>query len=295
MARTTLRVLSALAAWMLASSALARPTEWIRFERHLGDQIYLPASVDGHQVLALLDSGASRSVIDTAYAASIGLKSHGAFANNGANGLETSGHIDGTRIEVGDLRMRRLTLATLDLGATLGPSRPLILGEEVFDRAVVDIDFAGHRVAFRDPAHFAVPRGAVEVPLIRDGDLRLVRVSIEGGPPALFEFDLGAAGTVVLSPAYTRETHLLEGRPTSQGAIFGVGGDGTETRAVLRELTFAGIGFGGIEAHFPQNWPSGTFSDRVKGVLGAMILSRFHLIVDYPHDRLYAVPNPDGP
>jgi hypothetical protein len=295
MARTTLGVIAALAAWMLASSALARPTIWIQFEPHLGDQVYLPVRLDGHRAMALLDSGASKSVIDSAYAASIGLKSHGAFANNGANGPETSGHIDGTKIEVGDLTLRRLTLATLDLGATLGPSRPLILGEEVFNRAVVDIDFANHRVAFRDPVHFAVPRGAVEVPLIRDGDLRLVPVSIEGGPPALFEFDLGAAGTVVLSPAYAREAHLLDGRPTSQGAIFGVGGDAIETRAVLRKLTFAGIGFGGIDAHFPQTWPSGTFSERVKGVLGAMILSRFHLIVDYPHDRLYAFPNPDGP
>jgi hypothetical protein len=295
MARTTLPVMAALAAWTLASSALARPTGWIQFEPHLGDQVYLPVRVEGHPVMALLDSGASKSVIDTAYAASIGLTSHGAFVNNGANGRETSGHIDGIDIEVGDLTLRRLTLATLDLYATLGPSRPLILGEEVFNRAVVDVDFARHRVAFRDPAHFIVPRGAIEVPLIRDGDLRLVRVSIEGGPPALFEFDLGAAGTVVLSPAYAREARLLDGRPTSQGAIFGVGGDGTETRAVLRGLTFAGIGFGGIDAHFPQTWPSGTFSDRVKGVLGAMILSRFHLIVDYPHDRLYAFPNPNGP
>ena len=279
---------------MLASSALAQPTTWIQFEPYLGDQVYLPVRVDGHPVMALLDSGASKSVIDKAYAASIGLESHGAFANNGANGQETSGHIDGTRIEVGDLTLR-LTLATLDLGATLGPSRPLILGEEVFNRAVVDIDFAHHRVAFRDPAHFAVPHGAVEVPLIRDGDLRLVPVSIEGGPPALFEFDLGAAGTIVLSPAYARSAHLLDGRPTSQGTIFGVGGDGIETRAVLRKVTFAAIGFSGVDAHFPQTWPSGTFSDRVKGVLGAMILSRFHLIVDYPHDRLYAFPNPDGP
>jgi hypothetical protein len=295
MARTTLCVIAALAAGMLASSAAARPTIWIRFEPRLGDQVYLPVRLDGHPITALLDSGASQSVIDTAYAASIGLKGHGAFANNGANGRETSGHIDGTRLEVGDLTLRRLTLATLDLGTTLGPSRPMILGEEIFNQAVVDIDFARRRVAFRDPTHFIAPRGAIEVPLIRDGDLRLVPASIEGGPPALFEFDLGAAGTVVLSPAYARGAHLLDGRPTSQGTIFGVGGNGTETRAVLRELTFAGIGFGGIDAHFPQTWPSGTFSDRVKGVLGAMVLSRFHLIVDYPHDRLYAFPNPDGP
>ena len=69
-----------------------------------------------------------------------------------------------------------------------------------------------------------MPPGAIEVPLVRDGDLRLTPVSIEGRPPALFEFDLGAGGTLAVSPAYARERNLLDGRPTSQGTVVGVGG-----------------------------------------------------------------------
>ncbi|HEY3888068.1 MAG TPA: aspartyl protease family protein [Caulobacteraceae bacterium] len=299
MAKMTLRLLVALAALSFAPAAQSRPvgwsTGWTAFEPRPDGRVVLPISIDGHATTALLDSGASQSVIDQAYAAQIGLAPRGAYPNNGVSGRQTSGHVDAARIEVGGLALNGLTLASLDLAEEAGSARPVILGEELFDSAVVDIDFARHRIAFRDPARFARPRGAIEVPLTRDGAVRLVPVSIEGGRAALFEFDLGAGGTLVLAPAYARETNLPGSRPTSQGVIVGVGGLESETRAVLRQVTFAGIGFGGVDAHFPQTWPSGTFSDRVKGVLGATILSRFHLIVDYPHDRLYALPNPDGP
>jgi hypothetical protein len=298
MAKMTLRILVALAALALASATQARPvgwlTGWTAFEQRPDGRVVLPVSIDGHATTALLDSGTSRSVIDRAYAGLIGLEPHGAFPNNGVSGTQTSGHVDGARIEVGGLALNGLSLASLDLDQEAGPSRPIILGEELFESAVVDIDFARHRIAFRDPARFARPRGATAVPLTRDGDLRLVPVSIEGRPPALFEFDLGAGGAIVLAPAYARQTNLPGERPTSRGAIIGVGGLQSETRAVLRRITFAGIGFGDVDAHFPQTWPSGTFSDRVKGVLGAVILSRFRLIVDYPHNRLYLVPNPDA-
>jgi hypothetical protein len=292
------RVLVALAALALTPVAHARPagwsTGWTAFEPRPDGRVVLPVSIDGHATTALLDSGTSQSVIDQAYAAQIGLEPHGAYPNNGVSGRQTSGHVDGARIEVGGLALNGLTLASLDLDEEAGSSRPIILGEELFDRAVVDIDFARHRVAFRDPARFARPRGAIEVPLTRDGDLRLVPVSIEGRPPALFEFDLGAGGAIVLAPAYARETNLPGDRRTSRGSIIGVGGPETETRAVLRRVSFARIGFGDVDAHFPQTWPSATFSDRVKGVLGAVILSRFRLIVDYPHDRLWVFPNPDA-
>ncbi len=295
MAKLTLRLIVALAALSFAQAAHARPagwsTGWTAFEPRPDGRVVLAVGIDGHATTALLDSGASQSVIDRAYAGLIGLAPHGAYPNNGVSGLQTSGHIDGVWIEIGGLALNGLTLASLDLAEAAPPSRPIILGEELFERAVVDIDFARHRIAFRDPARFVRPRGATEVPLTRDGDLRLVPVSIEGRPPALLEFDLGAGGTIVLAPAYARETNLLAGRPTSQGAIIGVGGAETETRAVLRLVAFAGTRFGDVDAHFPPTWPSGTFSNRVKGVLGATILSRFHLIVDYPHDRLYVFPD----
>jgi predicted aspartyl protease len=297
MAKLTVRLAALLAALSLAPAALARPdgwsTGWTAFDPRPDGRVVLPVSVDGHAATALLDSGASESVIDRDYAGLIGLEPHGAYTNNGVSGRQTSGNVDGARIEVGGLALNGLTLASLELGESAPPSRPVILGEELFERAVVDIDFAHHRIAFHDPARFVRPRGATEVPLTRDGELRLVPVSVEGRPPALFEFDLGAGGTIVLAPAYTREANLLAGRPTSRGAIYGVGGPETETRAILRQVAFAGTRFADVDAHFPSTWPSGTFSARVKGVLGATILSRFHLIVDYPHDRLYVVADPN--
>jgi membrane-associated protease RseP (regulator of RpoE activity) len=42
---------------------------------------------------------------------------------------------------------------------------------------------------------------------------------------------------------------------------------------------------------FPSNAARGDSSDKVSGNIGLQMLSRFNLIIDYAHDRLYAVPD----
>jgi hypothetical protein len=118
-----------------------------------------------------------------------------------------------------------------------------LLGDGAFNEFTVDIDFAHHRIAFRDPASQVKPDGAVEVPLIPVEDLHLVPVSIEGAPPAQFELGLGNSGEILVYQPYYESHKLLEGRQLSKRLAAGTGGFVVEPVATLNHAEFAGVTF----------------------------------------------------
>ncbi len=271
----------------------AAATGWIDFDFFSGTRIYFPAKVNGHDVTVLLDSGASISSIDKAFAASIGLQSKGGFNGSGAGGEETFGFIGGVNAEVGNLTLRDLNVGAFDLAAVardIGHPTPFVLGDELFNEVAIDIDFVRRRLAFRDPARVTKPAGAVEVPLIRTKD-RTVPVSVEGAAPVPFEFDLGQGSALAVFPAYYQAHQLLDGRRFSQTVGGGVGGYHPETVATLHRVTFAGVDFHEVPTHFTSDVASANNSNLVLGSIGVSILSRFALLIDYSHDRLFVMPS----
>jgi hypothetical protein len=273
----------------------ASSTGWIPFEFFGGNRIYFPAKVNGHDIVVLLDSGAQTSVIDKTVARSIGLDSKGGGVTVlGSGGAETAGVINGLTVEVGNLKLSGLTVVSLDLqshAGQIGHSLPFVLGDELFSEVAVDIDFANRRIAFRDPARIARPQGAAEVPLATVLSLRSIPVSIDGGPPVQVDFDLGSGLPLMVYPSYYKTHALLDGRRTSQSLIDGAGGREPQTVAMLRKLELAGVTFTDVPTIFTPDTVSAANSDRLLGNVGLPILSRFHLVIDYSHDRLWLTPD----
>lgn len=98
---------------------------------------------------------------------------------------------------------------------------------------------------------------------------------------------------LVYQPYY--DSHkLLEGRTTSKRQAAGSGGFVLETVACLHEAEFAGVTFSDMPAAFIPASVAGTTSDVIAGDLGLPVLTRFRLVIDYPHNRLYAAPYADA-
>lgn len=271
----------------------ANSTTWIEFEFFAGNRIYFPVKVNGHDVVALLDSGATVSAVDKTFAKTLKLQTKGSFTAPGAGGIDTMGFAGGVDVEVGNLTLHGIDLATLDfapVAARIGHPLPFVLGDEVFNELAVDIDFAHHRLAFRDPARLTKPDGAVEVPLTRVFGNRSVPVSIAGAPAVPFEFDLGNGSPLEIDPAYYQPHHLLDGRRKSQILAGAIGGFHPWTIATLEHVSFAGVDFVSVPTEFTPDLQSGANSNLVVGNIGLPMLSRFRLIIDYSHDRLYATP-----
>jgi hypothetical protein len=229
--------------------------------------------------MALVYGGPSG--VDKDFAAAIGLVPK----TDGANAVVP------LEVHVGDLIIRSAAaaLSTTPSYAQRVLGAPVIcqLGEDVFDRLDVEIDFAHHRLAFRDPASVTMPGGATEVPLTeRDGN-RVVPLSIDGAPPAYFELELGnVIGPLLVTPSFAQTHGLFANHATSQR----LSGPFEETVVSVDHLGFAGLDF----PHTPiaivpeSQLPPAS----ITGGVGLPLLSKFRLIVDYPHDLLYAVPDP---
>ncbi|MGA2847734.1 MAG: PDZ domain-containing protein [Terracidiphilus sp.] len=264
----------------------ASSTGWIDFDFQDGKRIFVPVKINGHDAMVQLATGLRVSDIDKSFAASVGL-----HPDSGSNS------ISGLRIQIGALTLENTTASAVDfapLAKHIGHPLPFLLGDDAFNELAVDIDFAHHRIAFSDPASQAKPDGAVEVPLIPVEDLHLVPVSIEGAPPAQFELGLGNSGEILVYQPYYESHKLLDGRRLSKRLAAGTGGFVVEPVTVLNRAEFAGITFLNMPAALIPSSAAGTTSSLIAGDMGLPILTRFRLILDYSHERLYAAPYADA-
>jgi hypothetical protein len=258
---------------------------WINFKVYKASGIFFPAKVNGRDVMVFLFGGPTS--LDKSFAASVGLS-----LTPGGN--KDASKIGGATVIVGNLTLSNLTAAAIDMppqfAMITGQPVVLMLGQEIFDRMVVDIDYAHGRLAFRDPAGVSKPRGAVEVPVIALDGERVVPLSINGDPPVQFELELGnVSGPLLVIPSYAQAHKLLQGHPSSQR----LSGTFVEPVTTLDHLSFAGVEFPKVpialvpEAALPPA--------PITGGVGLPLLSHFHLIIDYPNNRLFAIPNAGVP
>jgi hypothetical protein len=263
----------------------ASSSGWIAFKAYKASGIFFPAKVNGRDVMVFLYGGPTN--LDKSFAAVVGL-------SQTPGGNRDAQRIGGLTVTAGSLTLSDLTAAAVDVPPHFikiaGQPVPLMLGEEVFNRLVVDIDSAHHRLAFRDPADVSKPPRAIEVPVIELDGERVVPLSINGAPPVQFELELGnVSGPLLVIPSYAQAHNLLEGHPTSQR----LSGKFVEPVVTLDRLSFAGIDF--PKAPIALVPDAALPPASITGGVGLPLLSHFHLMIDYPNKRLFAIPNPGVP
>lgn len=276
----------------------AKSTGPISFDFFNGTRIYIPAKVKGTAVKVLLDSGADFSVVDKGFADKAGIKYSGKGVASGAGGETDAYYAEALEMQIGAMTIDNRNVGVIDMSDVsrrLNIPLPFVLGEDVFNQLIVDIDFDKAEIAFHDPDGFTPPPGAVVVPVTAGEGIRSVPISVEGHAPIQVDFDIGNGGNMSLDPGFWQTNRMLEDRPHAKVMAGAVGGAREETVAVVRKVTFAGVDFENVPATFvtPGEGRHRVGSDRQPGNIGLQLLSRFRVITDYPHDRLYLVPHAD--
>jgi hypothetical protein len=271
----------------------AASTGWIDFAPSGDDRVYLPVTVQSEPMTAIFDTGATASAVDAGLLTLLQRSASGSFPVPGENGVGAAGVASDIDLGVGTLTLHGLSVAALDIAsmkARSGEPWTAILGDEVFNETVVDIDFPHRRVAFHAPAGYQPPAGAVRVALARDGGDRLVPLSLDGRLPALFVMDTGFNGNLRIAPALAARQKLLDGKTSQAVTIGAIGGEAAGQIAYVGRVSLGGVSFADVPALFSDTWPSASYTDRVEGLLGLGLLSRFRVIVDWPHDQLFLIP-----
>ena len=266
-------------------------TGWLALEDDPASLVFR-GLLQGAPVRVLLDSGASHSVIDARLARRLRLEAGSVQDVRDTAGLATRGvGLAGVSLRLPGLTFLDLSMVALDLSplAQTGQEVPIILGSEAFETLVVEIDRAGARLAFRDPAALRPPAGARSLPLLADGGrTRTLPLSVEGAAPVQAQFDLGAQSPMTASLAFAQRRGWLDGKRVSTWAAASVAGVTAERIASFDRVSLAGLPLPPAPVELLAQWDA----PDAPLLAGCPLLTRFHLWVDYPGDRLWLAPSP---
>ncbi len=251
------------------------------------------ATVNGRRVRALVDSGAQASVVDRAFAESLGALSAMSVPMMafGVSGKPQAGRAAVVDVRLGAMALPRLHVAALDLGP-LAPLRggsdtpaALVIGQDVLRTLRLELDFPEGRLAFRPPGSAAAE--TTPVPARKDGDELVVDVIVEGyATPAVVDTGLSAA--LALSEELAAAAGLLgpdRSIRTTRSVTLGGSAPG-------REVLADTLSFGGRTLHHASVavYARPTVSLIPRALLGSGALRRSRALLDLGAGRLWLGP-----
>ena len=217
----------------------------------------------------------------------------------GIGGIQEGTYRGPAVVEIGSAKIALERVLATDLSSlarSLDRKRLTILGKEVFQSLVVDIDCPESRAAFHRPSHFSYAGPGRKLPLLdQDTGSKLIPLQVEGLTSAQFTLDTGSANSLELFTHYWKRNQLLADRQRiSSKRSGGIGGQLTFRLATLRSITIAGYELSAVPAGFVLDGNSGSFDTTQScGNVGMDVLSRFRLIIDYSKNQMHLEAGPD--
>lgn len=254
-----------------------------------GGKLFVPVVVNGVGVEALLDTGAARSSIDRAFAAEAGIKGHGWFVGSFIQGRVRGAYAEAMTIHVGDAALQSQGAVIIDYAQAsreLGRPIQVVLGRELFETCVVDLDVEGGEAMVRPRAGLTPEAGATQVALRPSHERMTAPITVEDQGPLWASVDVGSDTPLILSPSAAAR-RMLQGRPVSTILIGGEGSGVVAQVATARTLAFAGATL--AETPF-QVSPRKLNYD---AILGLPVLQRFRLSLDFGGRRMWLTPGPN--
>jgi hypothetical protein len=255
-----------------------------------GSRLMVDAKINGHDAMALLDSAAEATVLDSAFARALNLATGQKVSGQGSGKASFDAElVSGVTLEAVGMKLADQSVAVVDLTdlskRLIGRTVQVILGREIFDAARLEIDIDAPSIAAvsRD----LTPRG-VPLTLVTEHGVETVEVRVDGGAPVRATFDLGNGREVLISRGFaTRMKLLAEGRSAHMESGGGLGGAVQREIVILRRLEVAGQTFANVRAAVdPQ--PSASDVN-----IGVSILRHFRLTTDFANHTVWLEPRAD--
>jgi hypothetical protein len=242
-----------------------------------------------------LDSGAQYSAIDDALAMELRLPAATplpmlAFGVSGGPSLTRAVRLD---VDLGPMQLTGLRAATLNLAGLSGLTpRPfsMLLGRDLLQKVVADIDFPNARCAFFDARRWTPPAEAMAATVRGEAGALWASVTVEAAAPVEVMIDTGATGALALSEETARMVGLLDGRRVRAGRSVTLGGVSQNRMVRARAVEVAG--------HRLRDVPVQIYSPAVRGpipagLLGLGVLRRFRVALDHGAGRMFLTGSSD--
>lgn len=260
------------------------------------NKIYVQAKFNGKPASIVLDTGSPMTMLDTDFAARNGFKLTKMGKVSGGGPSQTDFFLGKVEtFSLGGLEVKNLGIGGLGLdrivGIYEGRAMEGVIGNDVLQNFVLEIDYPSRKLTLHEPASFRAPKAAVAVPFkMVQGHLHVQgSVDVSGRTyPGTFVIDTGAKPAVMLNTPFIEKNRLVEAVGKTIPMVVGTGIGGRFTGVVGR-LTHLRIGDLTVD-NPPANLPigqAGFFEGKNElGTVGAAIFRKYVLFVDYRGKRL---------
>lgn len=260
------------------------------------NHVYLQVSLDGRRSRPMLFDSGGFNVVTPATAARLGLKTEGALQARGVGeGSEDLAVTHVGKVELGGAVLRDQVFYVLPLAgiAELDDEEVAgVLGFEVLQRFVVEIDYARRRMTLTLPERFDPgldgSAAGEPVPFVFAGHVPAVDGEIDG-VAGRFTIDTGSRSQLSLHRPFVDKHGLVERYGAEIEAVtgWGVGGGVSAKLARGGTLTLGRVPVRGPTLELVTS-EKGAFADRyLAGNVGGGILRHFRVTFDYRRERLY--------
>lgn len=284
--RLVLTCLTLLTLLALPAAADPRP-----FELRDG-QVVITVTLRGKELPALLDTGATQSLIETDLARELGIRVQ--KFNGGTVGA------GGARVAYG-MTDRKVTI---DIGAGSESRRigtyeaghnfaadgvRLLIGMDLLKDLAVSLDFQRMTIDLKSHSEFVPPQGA-PLKLAEAGWLRRTLAVKLAGAQASLLLDTAASSAVHLDSDFVDQSPVLKALPVSTRQISGFSGVRDVDAIIVPHVTLGGLAFENVRATSGSLAGLEHGSTDIDGVVGVALLKRFHVVIDFARDRVWMTP-----
>ncbi len=264
--------------------------------------VIVKASINGAPPAEfILDTGASLTAVDQAYATQIGLKAEG---EAGVEGIAASAEMKFARVATlslsgsgtGAATLRDFRVAVLDFGegseVSLWRKTHGLLGADFLSRFVVEIDYDSLIVTLHDPESFRYPGHGAAIPFELFEGIPVVELGVNGRCSGKFMVDVGNAFQFVVHRSLARPCGLVSSNHRREIEVIGggVGGGFVGTMCRLDSLRIGPYAWPEPVAVISLHTGGGVGSKDLAGNIGNSVLERFRCTFDYSRRTLYLEP-----
>jgi PDZ domain/Aspartyl protease len=268
--------------------------------QYRGRHVWLRVSINGAPPADFLfDTGASITILDSAYAAKLGIQSQGKMEAMGAgssggasfatiHSLRVSGD-DGDGVELTDQR-----IGVLSVNSVLAPffwrDCAGVLGYGFISQFVNEIDFDGRLLTLREPKTFTYQGTGTALPMTLAGTVPVVKMKLDGAIDGDYRLDVGSNSTVDIHGPFVRKYALDHGAKTLEVSGAGFGGQFSSRIMRAKRLDLGPYGWDQPIVSLSEATTGALASEDYAGNIGNQILERFRCTFDYDHHVVYLEP-----
>ncbi len=282
------RICLCLAAMMATLPAEAAPRP---FQLRDG-QVVITVNLNGKDLPALLDTGATKSLIDAAFAKELGIRSQRIDGGTvGASGQQIRfGMTRDLKLDIGT-GPRRLRLGTYESDHAFAPEGVhVLIGMDVLNNLAVSLDFQKMTVEIERTTELKPPVGE-PFAMKRRRYLRPTLSVTLGDTDVDLLLDTAASSALHLQTRIVADSPDLSALPRTRRMVSGIDGNHEQDAITIPVVRLGGQRFTDVRATVADmvlHW----FFD-MDGVVGVALMKRFHIVFDFQKDRVWMTPVAD--